>query len=532
MGGLLVALAVVSGLLGRHGYSIARLVALDLQAELRRDAQENAGVHRIPGRSSHDAWLLAAICLGLLLRLRFIGQPMRFDESIGYLTFVNGEFLRAFFYPVPNNHVLHTLLQKLACWVIGASPAAIRLPAFLSGLALIPASYALSRRLEGGSGLIAAFGAAIMPYMVLYSTNGRGYTLQCLLVLLVAYTALSRNGPTFSGRWCVPAVLSALGMLTMPSMLYAIAGLALWIAGTLLLQPGKIQRTLRFLACYAAATAILTFLFYTPVVLVSGGWGSVLDNKYVRPLPPDRFLTAIVPHLGDIVHDWNRDVPLLLAIAIAALAVLGILASRRGDGWARPLLLPAMLIGAALVFVFKLSIPFVRTWTYLIPFILIAADGGFSFVCARLPVSLQKACIPAIAAGAAAFVFKLGASGAVVQYPDTGSFASAATVATELASVITIDDVVCAEQPVDAPVAYYLLRDAQPHDYRSRPSLNRRFFVHDGPAADVEAARSDGATLVMNTDRFAIYDLRGQEDQPSMLARANCWSPAREAGLQ
>ena len=60
---------------------------------------------------------------------------MRYDESVSFLIFVKETISRAFYYPVPNNHVLNTLLEKLSCAVVGTSPVAIRLPAFIAGVA-------------------------------------------------------------------------------------------------------------------------------------------------------------------------------------------------------------------------------------------------------------------------------------------------------------------------------------------------------------------------------------------------------------
>ena len=67
---------------------------------------------------------------------------------------------------------------------------AIRLPALVAGIALVPATFAFARVLYGrAAGLLAAAFVAASSTLVEYSTNARGYTLVALATVLVFIAA-------------------------------------------------------------------------------------------------------------------------------------------------------------------------------------------------------------------------------------------------------------------------------------------------------------------------------------------------------
>src|SRR5512138_1549591 len=132
--------------------------------------------------------LLGLVAIGTVLRLLYLRQPMRYDESVTYLYFAAGSWGHAVgSYTYPNNHVLHTLLVKACVIFFGNEPWVIRLPAFVAGIAMIPMTFSVGRRLFGSAsayvatGLVSASGA-----LALYSTNARGYTMLCLATLVLA----------------------------------------------------------------------------------------------------------------------------------------------------------------------------------------------------------------------------------------------------------------------------------------------------------------------------------------------------------
>jgi hypothetical protein len=269
-------------------------------------------------------WLLVVLCVGVGIRGYFLAQPMRYDESNTFLHFVNGDVLQMFFYPFPNNHVFHTILVKFTTAVLGAHPATIRLPAFVAGVASIPLIFCVARvLLPERSPVFASVAMAIFPYVVLYSTTARGYTLMVLFtLLLVLVGALTARRPSKAAS-TILAIIAALGILTLPSMAFPVAGVYLWLASVYLIQGHTLRGVVRdFIAPCAFLTAGVTAVLYTPVILVSEGVAAVVSNKYVAAQSSEKFFTRLPHHLLETIGDFSRDVPgPVLVFGLALMAI-------------------------------------------------------------------------------------------------------------------------------------------------------------------------------------------------------------------
>ena len=143
---------------------------------------------RAPATSSDpiDRAELAALAvitaLGVLCRLAALRQPMRYDEASAWADFIGRDWWTILSrYPTPNNHVFFSLIAKLTSALAPYGPWAIRLPALLPGIAIVPATWAVGRRLaDRATALLgAALAAGSMP-LVLYSANARGHSLVVL----------------------------------------------------------------------------------------------------------------------------------------------------------------------------------------------------------------------------------------------------------------------------------------------------------------------------------------------------------------
>lgn len=532
---LLLVLSLASYIVGRGGRSLTGLIAADCAAAIRRP--EEAGRRPQSPRRSELLWLAGALCIGAIVRGYFLRQPMRYDESYSFVNFVYSSYHDLFLYPTPNNHVLNSIMEKLSCWLIGPTPVGIRLPAFLCGVGLIPLSFALCRKLApGSSGILAAYGVAMSPYLILFADSGRGYSMLLLVLLQILHVSLDEAGTGVTGRWALPALLSALGMLIVPSAAYGLAGFCLWITAAFALQAGSLFKAVTaFLIPYGALTAMLTLVVYTPTIWVTGGIGAVTANGDFVRLPAHQFAVGILPHLVETIHDFARDVPLFATVLLIALALAGTYAGIRERNRALALLLPAFLLAALLLFVLKKSIPPPRVWAYMIPLWLICADAGYAFLSRSLPRVFWTAAPAVISLAAIGLVWRLMAHNAILAYPDTGVFPAAAAIAGYLSPVVSQGDVLCAEVPAGAELAYYLWRDVTPEQFRARPGGNRKFFVH--PGSPLPEASWDGAnvTILLRSAGFVLYDwteLGARHDwtdfagRPEVLHRATCYSPA------
>ncbi len=136
-----------------------------------------------------SAWFLliaAVTVLALGLRLFRLGSELWLDE-----------ITTIFFYsPMPtlhvltgfvsaNNHLLNTLLMKLAVSFFGEQEWVVRLPSAIFGAATIPVFYWVARLvLSRRSSLLAVLLLAVSYHHIFYSQNLRGYSMQLFFTTL------------------------------------------------------------------------------------------------------------------------------------------------------------------------------------------------------------------------------------------------------------------------------------------------------------------------------------------------------------
>ena len=214
--------------------------------------------------------------------------------------------------------------------LFGDSPRAVRLPALLAGLALIPATYRMVRRLADprAAVLAAALVAASEP-LVSFSVNGRGYTLLCLVTVLLVTTASRIRDGGKPVDWVAFAVLPAIGYFTIPVMLYPHCGVTLWLLlgrATGRTRGPRLDR----LAIALLSSFVLTLVLYGPTLL-RVGVESVVMNQFVRPRPRAEVVSELPAWLFEVWWQWNQDIPPALAVAfVAAWAVALIVTTQEG----------------------------------------------------------------------------------------------------------------------------------------------------------------------------------------------------------
>ena len=396
----------------------------------------------------HRAALGGVAVCAVLVRLDFLFQPMRYDESVTYVHYASRPFyIGATTYTAPNNHVLHTLLVHVSTALFGGAPWAIRLPAFLAGVLLVPASYVAARLLYGRvAALLAVALVATSSTLIEYSTNARGYTLVALAtVCLVALGVHLRSSSSVAG-WTAFAVVGALGLWTVPTMLYALVTVAAWLA---VIGRGRIV-TRRLVPAVVAALAIAIVL-YLPIVATSGVH-SLTDNSFVTP----RTVGYVVHHLPSSLvatfRRWNRDEPAALWILFALAFVIASAFHRR---LSRIPVAPALGVVAALpVVVAQRVVPFERVWLFLLPLYLLTVSAGVAALVRRLPHRELVAPLVALAL-AASLAGEAAASRAVSRSEDTSTFRDAPAVAAFVERLVEPGDRVLAAPPADAILEYY-----------------------------------------------------------------------------
>jgi hypothetical protein len=440
-----------------------------------------AGAERAGAERLHLAALGAVVLIGVALRLLYIEQPMRYDEACTYVnTAAHGPWHAVTQYTSPNNHVLHSVLVWLSVTLLGSAPWAVRLPAFAAGVLLIPASYVAGRALFGrGAGLVAAALVASLTELVVFSTNARGYTIVSLLFVLLVLVAARLKRERSATGWAAFALLAALGVWTVPTMLYPLGGVALWLAASAGARDTTPRPSLvvRDLAAALVAAGLLTLLLYAPVLTAGTGLRSLVGNPYVVAAPPEEFWRAVRELPALLWADWMLGVPAWARALLAAGALVGLVRHGRLARDRVPLWAAVLTWCAALLLVTRRDAG-IRVWLFLLPLLALVAGAGLSAlaapVLARLAPgrrALAAALLPvALALGVALHAVRTAA----VHDPalgDTSTFRDGREVTAYLASHLAPGDRVLAQIPTDGPLEYYLHRAGIPTSYLAWTSM-------------------------------------------------------------
>jgi 4-amino-4-deoxy-L-arabinose transferase-like glycosyltransferase len=437
-------------------------------------------------------WPFLALLIGVGIRGYFLSQPMRGDEAFTFLNFVNKGAAALFDYPLPNNHVLNTLLIKISTVIMGVSPATIRFPAFLAGCAIIPLTFFLARAQSSrkSAGFLAALAASVFPYLILYATNARGYSLVIFLTLAIAFVALRyvRNPSSF--RIVSLAIFSALGMWTIPSMVFGVAGIFLWIIALSLFEQRSLKQILlEFAIPFGFLSAAFTFILYTPVIFVSNGVRNIIANKFVESQSWPDFFTQFLPKIQSSYSEITRDLPPIVLLVGLVLILFGLYRSYRQRNWSTFLLLPCLFLGALVIVLFQHTNPYARIWIYTLPFIFILADYGLSEVVEWLPPRSNSFVNSALILVTIAYAMLLMSANVITKYPDTSAFPQAPLVAQYLKPILTSADTVKVTNTADWPVYFY-------------------FWYYHLPTPAIDKQNATGRTfLIVKKSRYSLADM-------------------------
>jgi len=505
--------------LGALGDRAARAVARFAAAVMRRTRRV------VRDEPVHVAALATIVACGLVLRLRFLGQPMRFDEADSFLEFATKPFYVLLSdYSAVNNHVLHTALVRLSYLVFGNHPWAIRLPAFVAGVLMIPAAYLVGRRLyHREAGLVGAALVASSSILVEYSTNARGYTILTIVFLLLVALATHLVRARASGGWIVFAVLGATGFFTLPVMLYPFGVVATWLLLVIVLDASPLGRPTLFrrAAVAIAAAAALTLALYVPVFTVSGV-KSVVANKYVVPQSWTFFADGMATSAGLLWRQWTRDLPAGLSILVTVGLAAALVLHRRLARDRVPPVLAAALVWIPPVLLLQRVVPAERIWLFLLPLLFVTAGGAIGGAVrhavarhrgAGLGAGLTAALVVvAFAVWPAVHVWR---SDAILASLETGTLRDAPAITSDLRGRLRDGDRVLAIVPSSYPLAYYFVREGVPvsHLLLADPALRCRLLV--------VVDRANGQTL--------MSVLQGANLAPDTLGRGRTLARYRTA---
>ena len=298
---------------------------------------------------------------------------MRWDEAATFQEYARGTVGSiTSTYNRPNNQILYTLLEHFAIKTFGDGIAAVRLAAFLAGVAIVPASFLAARRLyDSTAGLFAAALTATFGPLVDYSVNGRGYTLGALFVALSLWLGAVILDEGRIAAWVGFVVCCVAAIYTLPTMAIGIAAVALWMAVNAALQ--RRWRFVLLLAGAVVAVGLLTLLLYS-AVLGQTGWNAVA--------PTPRVWHSIKALAIAVWENWNRAAPHPLDWLVAAAFIASLAVHRRIGRHRLSIVVPTLVVLAGVIVVAPIA-PFVRSWLFLLPLYLIVAAGGLAWATRR-----------------------------------------------------------------------------------------------------------------------------------------------------
>jgi hypothetical protein len=407
---------------------------------------------------------LVIFLLGILARVVMVNGPVYHDEAFTFVEYASHSLLTVVTdYSLPNNHVFHTIFVHFAYLLFGDAPWAIRLPALIAGILVIPAVFLLGRLLYNKKvGLLAAALVVPIPNMIHYSSSARGYSLVTLLSLLTfglgVYAVRKKN----LAAWLLLAVISALGFYTIPIMLYPFGILFTWLFFTAFTQSairvyGSSFAFLKYVVIAGLLSIGLALTLYTPIFLVSG-LKSVFANHVIASNSFPVFFANFLNTLGGIWESWLSGHPSMGWVLILGF-ILSLVFHRRIASVQVPVQIAAVLFPVAAL-VIQRPDSIARAWSFLLPFIVIWTAAGilapFGLVRKRLANRFDLTQI-VLAIGIAG-ALSLALINGIKSLPEFIHPSSPMeNIALYLKDEIQEGDVISVTSPYDMSVIYYLI---------------------------------------------------------------------------
>ena len=338
--------------------------------------------------------MLGITLVGALLRLVHLDTTIAFDEAITVRRFVEGGLpsIVSLYggYGSTNNHVLNSFLALASVRVFGESVWALRLPAFLFGVATIPLLASFARRCTRSAlvGRIAALLAAGSPLLVEYTPACRGYAPLVFFAVLSAWLLLAilevPRGRVRCAVGFATAVFAA-GWSHMSALVFAAAlgaalaceALASWRQPSPA-QPGVRSLVLRAGLPLCLAVGALVLWYSRASLILRDVQSRVVHGTFVDPslaglksVHDDQNVVAWAVHTGkDFFGTRGLVLPLLLPLVAWAAVRHVRLRGRRSVLLICSVCVPPVALLAARL------LPFPRYFFFVQPFLLVLVAIG------------------------------------------------------------------------------------------------------------------------------------------------------------
>lgn len=465
-------------------------------------ADLRAGRTELVKRTSreHARWVLLFLLAGALLRITQLWQGITFDETFIFNQYGDRSFGYILSnYGHPGNHILHTLLTRMSTGLFGVHAWSLRLPALIAGILVLPLFYVFVRAMFNRYiALLALAMAAGSGALVEYSALARGYSLTWAFMVgaWIAGRYYTKTGNAVGG--VLVALLNALGMWAVPSMLPAALACYLWMALYMVASyRSSLARRTTGLGLSFLLFLLLTALAYAPVVAAHSmdhllhhpvlgevNWGGFVDTHQDRSLD-----------LWAYFNDTSGTAVSLLGFA--GLAYAAWISSKYR------IMLFAMVVGAVPLTVLQMRVAPPQAWSYIL-FNLHMSSGIALFYLLKL---VQERAFPSFGkrlrtiAGAVGMLLLMAIPGLRGIQGRVPRELDARRAARFMEGLLRPGDRILVEQPHDAAFTFWMLSQGMDHSVGEKaPGPGGRSFALVVPA--------DGQTLatVLKHNRMAVSD--------------------------
>ncbi|MCW5976881.1 MAG: glycosyltransferase family 39 protein [Bryobacteraceae bacterium] len=277
--------ALFRALLGIHGVLLA---AIGIWA-WRRWPKASADRYKSEARATPGVlFALGLLCAAALaLRLHGLDAQLWYDEVLTLVEFVRlplGRIVTTF--TNQNQHMLYSIMARVAMDWFGESAWTLRLPAVLFGVASIAALFPLARKLTSVSEALLACALMTFSYHhIWFSQNARGYSGLLFFSILATWLwleAIERNRWRW---WLWYAATLALGMWTQMTLAFVIAAHGMTLGIEWLRRRGALSLW-KAAAAYALSGALTLQLYAltAPEFLHSAVGEVSMPSAWTNPL--------------------------------------------------------------------------------------------------------------------------------------------------------------------------------------------------------------------------------------------------------
>jgi hypothetical protein len=454
------------------------------------------------------AVVLVVMLLAIVFRMEHIYSSLHHDEAYTYVAFGRSLFSAITDYHLPNNHIFHSILLCLSTQIFGIQPWAVRLPAFMAGVLIVPAAYWLAKRIyDRWTALGAALLAAWFPALTAYSNNARGYTLVALFTLLILvlgdYVLKEKN----FFAWGLISLFSALGFYTVPVMMFPFGVLFVWLLVENIVEgPGPYKTKWEFTWFWLAAglgTAVLTLLFYLPIFIFTGP-EKVFTNGFVAPLPWGDLLETLSSRFTETWAEWSFRIPPIIILLFVTGFILSLIFHWRISNRRVPVQLATLLWIVILLLVQRPN-AWSKVWVFLQPLFLIWVAAGILGLLQKIRLKFVRGYpLAAVVFSLALFAGILQAARLIPQLPGLwGIKGNEESAVLFVKSRLQQADLIIVAPPDDAPVWYYSeLHDIPDASFDPRSSIFERAMV----LVDTIEGQTPATVIAAGDPELAILD--------------------------